>query len=108
MITSIFSSLAGFGVLASGINLDPILNGWITPVLLIIVAVGVAPLMFKKEVRGMATFAFVVILGFGLALGAKQLFGSKDASVTRQVISQTEQLVNVVTPVQQNNIISIE
>ena len=34
MITSIFSSLAGFGVLASGINIDSILNSWITPVLI--------------------------------------------------------------------------
>ena len=56
----------------------------------------------------MAIFALVVIMGFALALGAKQLFGSKDATVTRSVINQTEQLVNVVTPVQQNDIISIE
>ena len=108
MITSIFSSLAGFGVLASGINIDSILNSWITPVLIGVVGLAVIPLVWKKEVRGMAIFALVVIMGFALALSAKQLFGSKDATVTRSVINQTEQLVNVVTPVQQNDIISIE
>lgn len=107
MITSIFSSLAGFGVLA-GINIDNILSSWITPVLIGVVGLAVIPLVWKKEVRGMAIFALVVIMGFALALGAKQLFGSKDASITRSVINQAEQLTNVIVPAHQNDIISIE